>query len=322
MNTFLYVFASVFIRVVSLLPLGLVLFAGRVFGTLAWWLDKRHRRVAIDNVTESMGSGLSPAEIHDIARENFRRLGECYLGSIKTAHLSDAAIRKVLTLEGVERIRPEVLDARTNIVFAIGHFGNFELNARGSLFTEGYRLIGTYRALRQPGLSRAMDELRRRSGVMMFERRSDADALKEAMREGGKMLGLLADQHAGDRAPRLPFFGRECSTSTAPAIFARRYGCPLHTAVCYRVGFGRWKIEIGPEIPLEADGKKRSIEDISRDVNAALEAAVKKDPANWFWVHRRWKPISKIQEKRQAARRDRAEGKEGRSSKLQNPNFK
>jgi len=53
-----------------------------------------------------------------------------------------------------------------------------------------------------------------------------------------------------------------------------------------------------------------------------LEAAVKKDPANWFWVHRRWKPISKIQEKRQAARRDRAEGKEGRSSKLQNPNFK
>jgi lauroyl/myristoyl acyltransferase len=26
-----------------------------------------------------------------------------------------------------------------------------------------------------------------------------------------------------------------------------------------------------------------------REVNLALEAAVRRDPANWFWVHRRWK---------------------------------
>jgi len=26
-----------------------------------------------------------------------------------------------------------------------------------------------------------------------------------------------------------------------------------------------------------------------RDVNGAFETAVRRDPANWFWVHRRWK---------------------------------
>jgi len=25
------------------------------------------------------------------------------------------------------------------------------------------------------------------------------------------------------------------------------------------------------------------------EVNRAFEAAVRRDPANWFWVHRRWK---------------------------------
>ena len=25
------------------------------------------------------------------------------------------------------------------------------------------------------------------------------------------------------------------------------------------------------------------------DVNRAFEAAILRDPANWFWVHRRWK---------------------------------
>jgi KDO2-lipid IV(A) lauroyltransferase len=26
------------------------------------------------------------------------------------------------------------------------------------------------------------------------------------------------------------------------------------------------------------------------DVNRAFEDAVRRDPANWFWVHNRWKP--------------------------------
>ena len=30
-----------------------------------------------------------------------------------------------------------------------------------------------------------------------------------------------------------------------------------------------------------------------RDVNLAFESAVRRDPANWFWVHRRWKPLGK-----------------------------
>jgi lauroyl/myristoyl acyltransferase len=31
------------------------------------------------------------------------------------------------------------------------------------------------------------------------------------------------------------------------------------------------------------------VADIMRDVNRAFENAVRRDPANWFWVHRKWK---------------------------------
>jgi len=34
-----------------------------------------------------------------------------------------------------------------------------------------------------------------------------------------------------------------------------------------------------------------------RDVNHAFELAVKRDPANWFWVHNRWKPIRPFKRK-------------------------
>jgi len=88
----------------------------------------------------------------------------------------------------------------------------------------------------------------------------------------------------------LPFLGRLCSTTAAPAVFALRYGCPLFTAVCYRVALARWHIEVGDPIPTHENGQPRAVADIMLEVNRTFEVAVRRDPANWFWVHRRWKP--------------------------------
>ena len=48
-------------------------------------------------------------------------------------------------------------------------------------------------------------------------------------------------------------------------------------------------IEAGDEIPTRENGQPRTIAAIMTDVNRAFEIAVRRDPANWFWVHRRWK---------------------------------
>ena len=112
------------------------------------------------------------------------------------------------------------------------------------------------------------------------------------MKQQGVMLGLLADQHAGDAGLLLPFLGHTCSTSAAPAVYALRYHCALHTGVCYRVGLARWRIEEGPRIPTLENGRPRATAAIMLDVNRAFELAVRRDPANWFWVHNRWKARS------------------------------
>ena len=68
----------------------------------------------------------------------------------------------------------------------------------------------------------------------------------------GLLLGLLADQSS--KGVRIPFLGHDCDTSTAPAVFALRYHCPLHTAICYRIGLAKWRIEVGDEIPTRENG--------------------------------------------------------------------
>jgi KDO2-lipid IV(A) lauroyltransferase len=131
--------------------------------------------------------------------------------------------------------------------------------------------------------------LRERSGCRFFERRFDALALKAFMHEPGVMLGLLSDQSAGKSGLRLPFLGNDCTTSPAPALFALRYDCALYTGFCFRTGLGRWRIEAGARVPTHENGTPRPTEAIMRDVNSAFEEAVRRDPANWFWVHNRWK---------------------------------
>lgn len=291
MDWSVYWIARSAVALVQRLPLRLAARLGRAGGALAYWLDRRHRRVALRNLGQCFGSQKTAAELRELARENFRRIGENFVSAIKTAAMSDRELDGVLKVIGAEKLLAiDCGQGPRNCIVAIGHFGNFELYARRAMCIMGLKPASTYRGLKPPALDRLLQSLRERSGCRFFERRTEAKALRAALNESGVLLGLLADQHAGDHGLWLPFLGHECSTSAAPAVFALRYDSPLFTAICYRKGLARWIIEVGDQIPTREHGKARSIEEITLEVNRAFEGAVLRDPANWFWVHQRWKP--------------------------------
>lgn len=291
-DTLVYFVARALVSLIQAFPLTWVARMGRVGGAVAYWLDARHRRMALKNLRQSFPEQFDQAQAVACIREHFRRLGENYCCAIKTASMDQKALLAHLTWGNDSLIR-EWMAAHPgrSLIGAIGHFGNFELYARFGQVIHGIQPATTYRGLKQPGLNRLLQSIRARSGCLFFERRSDAGALREALSRGGLLLGLLADQHAGDRGLPLPFLGRICSTSAAPALLALRYNTPLSVAICYRVGLARWRIEFSPFIPThEPDGNPRSASAIMSDVNRHYEDAIRRDPPNWFWVHNRWKP--------------------------------
>jgi lauroyl/myristoyl acyltransferase len=292
-NALLVLLARALIALIQALPLDFVARLGRAGGALAFRIDARHRRVALANLELVFGREKSAAELHAIAQENFRRLGENYVCAVKTAAMSREAMASRLEWTGLREAIPA--DGRS-VIAAIGHFGNFELYARVQEQIPDWTTATTYRALRQPALNRIFLGLRERSGMKFFERRTEAEQLRRALNGGHVVLGLLSDQHAGDRGLWLPFLGHDCSCNAGCAVFALRYDAHLCSAICYRVGLARWRIEMGPRIPThDAVGAPRSVEELTREVNSALEAGIRRDPANWFWVHRRWKPASRWQ---------------------------
>jgi len=289
MNAITYWSGRVVVGFVQLLPLVFVARCGRGLGALAWLLSGRHRRLAIDNLTQAFRGEKSPEEIRAIARETFRRTGENFLCAVKTSAMSIEELRPHLEI-GDNNPLPEKKNgvALPNFVFAIGHFGNFELYARYKSLRPDYQMATTYRGLKQPGLNRLLQEMRNRSGTLYFERRFEGVELRAALNRGGLLLGLLGDQSS--KGLRAPFFGRDCHTGLAPAVLALRYECDLYTVFCFRTALAKWRLELGDKIETRENGRPRTSADIMREVNRSYEKAIRRDPANWFcWIHRRWK---------------------------------
>jgi KDO2-lipid IV(A) lauroyltransferase len=297
-ESILYVPAWLVLRTLQLLPLSLVALIGRALGALAYIIDSRHRTIAITNLAASFPE--KPAtEIHAIARENFRRLGENMVCTAKTGVMEFSDLQRRVKLIGAEHVLPVPTMTPQSVVLAIGHFGAFDLWARFGQAVPAFQTLTTYRGLKQPALNRLVLSLREKSGCRFFDRRTEAGALRAAIRPTGTLLGLLCDQGAIGNALKLPFLGRECAVSPAPAIFALRFDCRLVVGICYRVGLARWQLEIHPEIPTRVHGEPRSAAAIMNDINQIFEAAIRRDPANWFWVHSRWKHLPKGARSRQ-----------------------
>lgn len=277
------------IRLLQRLPLNLVARIGRACGLIAFYFDKRHRTVAINNLEMVFGEELDRKSIRKLAREHFQRLGENYASAICTLAMSPQQIDKIVDVRGVEKIRLSDPTLGRCRIMAIGHFGNFELYAKTSHHAPGFKFATTYRALKHRALDRLLRSVRSLSGCLYFERRTEVAQLHRTLSSHRTILGLLADQHSGKGSVIVPFFGRPAATTAAPALYALRYKTPVFPTICFRVALGRWRIEIGDPIPVFEDGRPRPVHEIMRDVNAAFEEAIRRDPANWFWVHRRWK---------------------------------
>jgi len=290
MDRTFYFIARLVVAFLQAMPLLWVAQLGRSGGGVMFWLDGRHRKVALRNLTLCFQDEKSPREIRALAHENFRRIGEAFCCSVKTAGMSATELKKVLIVNRVAGGQNgHAVSPSECLIYATGHFGNFELFARLSEYIGGYHVAATYRGMRPAFLNAVVLSLRTTSGNIMYERRTESDALKKAMGEGGRLLVLFSDQRVRDNGVELPFFGRPCLTSRAPAIMAMRYKGALFVPICYRTSLGRWRIEVGEAIATHQDGVRRSVEAITRDMNTALELAIQKDPANWFWVHNRWK---------------------------------
>jgi KDO2-lipid IV(A) lauroyltransferase len=256
---------------------------------VAYRVDRRHRVVAMENLRQAFGDRFSEAERDRIVRGVYRHFCGMLMEMLhipRKLHLTNW--RERISLVGHEPVLDRLLEGGP-LVMVSGHFGNWELV--GYLFgVFGFPSTSVARPLDNPYLDRYLNEFRGRTGQKLIAKKGGSDDMASVL-ERGKILSVLCDQDAGQRGLYVDFFGRPASSHKGIALLALAHNAPILVGGARRVGPGfRYEVVCEEIIePRDWAGQADEIRWITARYTAALERMVRRDPEQYFWLHRRWK---------------------------------
>jgi lipopolysaccharide heptosyltransferase II len=282
MDRLVYLLYSAILAVFRILPATVCARIGQCIGVLAYVGLPKYRRIAARNLRIAFPD-MPKTERRSLLRRHFLTLAENLAGSLKVATLPHEKLMACTTIEGMEHAQEQLAQGR-GCIWVICHLGNWELLSQlwPPLFKTSQSTI--YQRLSNPHIDAAVRESRARLGLTLFERKEGFQGAIQLLRQGGG-VGVLVDQHAGDAGVWCPFFRRLASTTSLPAMMALRSGAALLPIGVFSNGPGKWRIVVRKAIVPES----RDPAQLTAQINLNVQALIESQPADWFWVHNRWK---------------------------------
>jgi len=260
---------------------------GAGFARLIWPCFRKRRRIAIENILRG-GITADPKEARRIAKTSFAH----FAGHIVEALFVPSVITRDNWREHLDVTAdadPEVVKVLlespdTPILLVSSHHGAWE--PATNLLSFARPMYAIARVMDNRLLAKWMKKYHFRGPVTIIDKNHGftSEIIKGWERDNAAMT-ILMDQFTYGGA-LLKFMGRPARTFTSATRLAMRTGYPIVVGSFVRVAPYRYRL-VG-EAPL------RFAKDDDRDrctqlLNDRLEAAIRKYPEQYLWVHRRWR---------------------------------
>jgi KDO2-lipid IV(A) lauroyltransferase len=264
------------------LPQAWLPWLGRRLGALVARVPSARRRIAATNIALCF-PGLDATPRAALVDANLRDIGmmmvEFALGWLG----SDRRIAALpTTIEGLEHL--EAARARGKGVLLVGgHFSHLELCAR--LVSQRIRIAGMYRRMDSTVFEWVVLRARLRYAAAMFDK-DDIRGTVKYLRAGGTLWYAPDQDMRSKDTVFAPFFGIPAATITATHHLARMSGALVIPFFHQRLDGGGYALRLGA--PLQDFPGTDILADTTR-INACIEAMVRAAPAQYLWVHKRFK---------------------------------
>ena len=274
--------ANAIAALVARLPQPWLLRTGALLAWLASPLLRRRRAIAARNLALCF-PGLDDAARARLLRETLRDTVRGALETLRAWFGSGDGLRGLYLVEGLEHLAAARAGG-LGVLLVTGHMPHFELAGRLLGEASGQPVALHARRHNAPCLDRWIDAARRRAFATTIAKK-DKPSLLAALRDGHAVL-YLGDQDFSYHHAFVPFFGVRAATVTAlPELMAQSGAVALPTWM-QRMPDGRYRLRIEPQWPGWPSGDP--VADAARYM-AELEAVVREAPAQYLWVHRRFK---------------------------------
>ena len=228
----------------------------------------------------------SAEEREKIAKRFYRNFTDSFIETIKLLSASRAFFRKRFQLDN-----PELLDAfydkGVKVQLHMGHIFNWEVANVAVPLDTRYTFIVIYMPVENRIFNRLFLYLRGRTGTVLLPATNMQRAILPYRKEQ-YMLALVADQAPSgpERSYWLNFFGRPTPFVKTPERGARIANIPAVFARVYKTRRGYYKAQLTTLCDQPASLPEGELTRLYRDY---LEEAIRREPANYLWSHKRWK---------------------------------
>lgn len=270
---------------VYLFPAAVARKIGRFLAAFAYYFVPVRKKHVIEMLTVSFPEKTS-SEIKSIAKDTYKNFLSTMVDIMFFPKMSDEQIKKLMILDNEELIEKAYKNGKGTILLS-AHFGNWELTALS--FSKRHPMSVIVAKQSNPLVDKLINDIRTKQGFNAINRDSMAyKGVLKALRKN-EFVAILSDQDAGKQGIFIPFFGRAASMAKGPALFAIRAGCPVLTAFGVRQPDGTMKVRISEILLPNTGEEEKDIEIITSEYAKRLEQAVRENPEQWFWFHRKWK---------------------------------
>jgi KDO2-lipid IV(A) lauroyltransferase len=274
---------------VAVLPFKTALQLGECLGSMLFFFWGSRRKIAIENLRAALARDalVVSSTPEEVIRENFRNLGRSFVEVVKIYYgLGDHIIRGV-EFRGTEHFF-KAREKGCGVLVITGHCGNWELNA----LAVAKRLVNlkiVARPIDNPYLNWLVERTRRKYGNSVIYKKGALKKILSALKNN-EVVAILMDQSVLEtEGVAAEFLGKKDYTMKTPAVIAMKTGAAVLPAFIKRTNGGH-VIEVGEQIELyTSENAEDAAFHNSVSFSQKIEEYVRRNPAEWLWIHRRWK---------------------------------
>jgi KDO2-lipid IV(A) lauroyltransferase len=275
------------IRTIASLPWGLLYGIAAVLAFLARYVLRFRLSIARENLVRCFPD-RSKAQIDALLTAYYRQLGEVAVEFLKIAGMSAQDMRDHITPVNFEQVRAETSAGRSVILVA-AHQCNWEWAFHGTVLQMDVPVDAAYKPLHGERSDRELRKLRHRFGAnLIAAKRLLREVISRRRQVQVHAVALLADQMPTSSQGKhwLTFLGRDTAFYPGPGEIARMTGYAGFFIAMKRNRRGHYTLEVRQ---LCAAGEKPDPKEFTARYAAQVENQILQRPADWTWIHRRWK---------------------------------
>lgn len=274
------------VRLIILLPYPCFMRIGRVLGILSMYIIRRRVKITDQNFKLAMPE-LSNTERRSLVKEHFANVGMALFETAMAWYWSDKRLDKLVHIDPTELSNAKKLVAeRKGVIILTCHFVTLELMARiyGAYVDKG---VGVYRPNDNLVLEYLQVKGRTRSNLYLVDRRDVKQIIKALLK--GYPIWYAPDQDYGRRVSIfVPFFAvKDAATVTGTAGFAKIKNTVVQPSYTIRLpNYAGYKLVLKDTLKNFPEGD--DVKDATT-CNKIIEAMIREAPAQYMWLHRRFK---------------------------------